>query len=232
MSEETWLTYYVVAGTVIMATCLAFVFGSRSERPGRSIWRIIAAAFTLSGWFAVAIWIGKLDFYNGDTRPFPTIEIGLGVPIIAGFFLSRTKAGRAFVQGLSQLELVSVQLYRVLGGVFLLLWAQGKMPALFAWPAGIGDVLVGVSAPFVARSGNSSAIRVWNILGIMDLVVAVGTGFLTSPSRLQLFSFTEPNLLITAFPLVLVPTFLVPASILLHIFSLRKLSGDATLREG
>jgi len=48
-------------------------------------------------------------------------------------------------------------------------------------------------------------------------------GFMTSPSPLQLLSFEAPNELISAFPLVMVPVFAVPLSILLHLMSLMKL---------
>jgi hypothetical protein len=42
-----------------------------------------------------------------------------------------------------------------------------------------------------------------------------------------LFAFEAPNELIGAFPLVLVPVYLVPMSVLLHFASLRKLHCDA-----
>ena len=53
------------------------------------------------------------------------------------------------------------------------------------------------------------------------------TGFLTSPSAFQLFAFDLPNVLISQFPLVLIPVFLVPLSVLLHLASLTKLRRDA-----
>jgi hypothetical protein len=55
----------------------------------------------------------------------------------------------------------------------------------------------------------------------------VTTGFLTSPSAFQLFAFDLPNELISQFPLVLIPVFLVPLSVLLHLASLTKLRRDA-----
>jgi hypothetical protein len=48
---------------------------------------------------------------------------------------------------------------------------------------------------------------VWNLLGLADIVVAVTTGFLSSPSPIQLFAFDNPNTLIMAFPLVMIPVF-------------------------
>lgn len=110
-----------------------------------------------------------------------------------------------------------------------MLYAGGRLPGLFAWPAGVGDILVGLLAPAIAiayarRSSNAAGwLRAWNLFGIGDLIVALATGFLTSPSRLLMSSFGAPNELISAFPLALIPVFLVPLSILLHLASLEKL---------
>jgi hypothetical protein len=130
--------------------------------------------------------------------------------------------------------MVAVQLYRALGVIFLVLCFSGNMPGLFAWPAGVGDIAVGLLAPFVALAfardpvANAGTVQMWNLFDIADLIVAVTTGFLTSPSPLQLFAFDNPNELPTVFPLVLVPVYLVPLSILLHLASLTKLRRTAS----
>jgi hypothetical protein len=125
--------------------------------------------------------------------------------------------------------IVSVQLYRAVGLIFLVLYAGGHLPGIFAWTAGACDVLVGLLPPVVgiayARRSRHAAdwLRAWNLFGIADLIVAVATGFLTSPSRFQMFAFGAPNELISAFPLAMIPIFLVPLSIVLHLASLEKL---------
>jgi hypothetical protein len=63
--------------------------------------------------------------------------------------------------------------------------------------------------------------------GLADFVVAVTAGFLTSPSSFQLFAFDLPNELVSRFPLVLIPVFVVPVSALLHLASLSKLRRGA-----
>jgi hypothetical protein len=63
----------------------------------------------------------------------------------------------------------------------------------------------------------------WNALGILDLVSAVSMGTLTQPGPLQLIVPTVPNALLGTYPTVLIPTFAVPSSILLHALSLRQL---------
>jgi hypothetical protein len=64
------------------------------------------------------------------------------------------------------------------------------------------------------------------LLGILDLAVALATGFLNSPGRFQLLALDQPNILTTAYPLVLIPAFAVPLSLILHRVCLWKLWGD------
>ena len=53
--------------------------------------------------------------------------------------------------------LVGFQVYRVLGFVFLVLWAAGQAPSVWALPVGIGDVLTAI--PSRSGSTTSSAAR-------------------------------------------------------------------------
>jgi hypothetical protein len=46
-------------------------------------------------------------------------------------------------------------------------------------------------------AGRDVLVRGWNVLGLLDLAVAITTGFLTSPSAFQAFSFDAPNELIS-----------------------------------
>ena len=55
-------------------------------------------------------------------------------------------------------------------------------------------------------------------------------GALTSPGRIQLLASEAPNSLISAYPLVMIPTFAVPVSVILHgltIWKLRRMQADA-----
>jgi hypothetical protein len=149
--------------------------------------------------------------------------------------LWRSELARRILDVVPQSWIVVVQLYRALGVVFLILYAGGQLPALFAWPAGVGDIAVGLSAPFVALAyaraphENSGAVRAWNLLGILDLTVAVTMGFLTSPSAIAPIVVHPSSELVTLFPLVMVPVYVVPLSIMLHLASLAKLHRGANV---
>jgi hypothetical protein len=130
--------------------------------------------------------------------------------------------------------LVALQAYRVVGGSFLLLLLLHRLPAVFAAPAGIGDVLIGVTAIPVAASlgaGRRWRAVTWNLLGLLDLIVAVTLGVLASPA-LHLFTGGPSINALTQAPVALVPTFMVPLSILLHVASLRSLGSVGAAETG
>ena len=197
----------------------------------------IALMATLVIWFGLALWLGKGGFFLAPTAFAPPIAFAIVIPIVTGLFiLLSTPRFKAVVEAVPQSWMTGVQVYRALGAMFLALWLQGRMPGEFALPAGTGDVIVGVTAPIVAwlnaiRSPAApAATLVWNVFGIGDLVIAVGTGFLASPSPYKMLAFDRPNELIAQYPFVLVPIFFVPLSIILHGLSLWKLRSAARVR--
>jgi hypothetical protein len=159
----------------------------------------------------------------------PPIPIVLAVTIPIAAFLGAfrwSKRFREFVLTFDLRVAVMLQAWRFAGFGFLALYANRVLPGLFAWPAGVGDVLVGITAPrilclLVQRPGfaASKSFVSWNLLGILDLVVAVGMGGLTSmlPSHVTGGVTMGP---ITQLPLALVPGFLVPLFVMLHLTAL------------
>ncbi|MGH6795398.1 MAG: hypothetical protein ACREDH_09430, partial [Methylocella sp.] len=110
-----------------------------------------AAAIIIAGWFIVATSLASMDAYRGAPDRIPTIEYGIFVPIlIGGLAIWRSSTLARIIDAVPQHWLIGIQLYRALGAIFLILYATGKLPGLFAWPAGLGDVLTGVLAPAVA----------------------------------------------------------------------------------
>jgi hypothetical protein len=200
--------------------------GTGNRRPAA----VRLATPLLGGWLVLAVVLAATGFFVTGPSEAPRIGWAL-VPLVLGIALLAAFPGfRGAIDAVPPERLIGVQVYRVLGGVFLVGWALGILPAVFALPAGIGDILVGVTAPLVAknlRNGHPASRRLailWNVVGLADLVTAVTLGVLSSPGRLQRLSLDRPNVAISEFPFVIIPTVLVPLSILLHVFSLRSLT--------
>lgn len=187
----------------------------------------------LVAWCVVTFVLAKQGFFESDpttTMP-PRLGVAIVIPVIVGSALVALRSVRRVIERIPLQWLVGVQFYRVAGALFLIAWLQDDIPAEFALPAGIGDVAVGLLAPFVAltlaRNGVQRAwpaVIGWCTLGIVDLVVAVACGFLTAPSTIQQLALDNPNVAITSYPLVLIPIFAVPVSIILHVYVIARLA--------
>jgi hypothetical protein len=199
----------------------------------------LVSAAILLGWLAAAITLGAMGVYHVNASDVPTIQYGILLPILIGaLMIWRSETTKRIIAAVPQQWLVSVQLYRALGVIFLILYAAGKLPGLFARPAGVGDIAIGLLAPVVgfayaqAQRKAAGLVAAWNVLGILDLIVAVGTGFMTAPSLLQPFEVQPTSELISVLPMVLIPIYLVPLSIVLHLASLAKLRREAGASQG
>ena len=158
--------------------------------------------------------------------PLP-IAIGVTAPVVVflgAFWMSRRF--REFVLTADLRLVAGIQAWRAAGFGFLALYAHGVLPGLFALPAGLGDIAIGVTAPWIVlalirRPGfaASKTFVVWNLLGLLDLVVAVSTGALGSALATGIAGeiTTRP---MAQLPLVLVPAYLVPIFVMLHLASL------------
>ena len=228
--EWASLVVSVDTAVVVGAAVLALVAARRRQGAQAGPNRGGLAAAALVGWLAIVLALGGAHAFQARGQGIPWIALGVGAPIVVGFaafFLSPQV--RRIVDSIPHAWLLAVQWPRVVGATFLVLLAEHRLPAVFARPAGWGDVLIGVAALPVAaaylagRSWSRTLAVVFNLLGLADLVVAVGTGFLAAPSPFRLFLSQPSTSLLTVLPLVLIPTFLVPFWILVHAASLRGL---------
>ena len=223
------LSFESTVRPVVTIIALSLIWLGAARMPASANSRYATAGVlsaVLIGWLAVAQYLGAANTYFANTESaVPIILFGLLIPFsVAAIALWRSDSIARLVSAIPLHWLVAAQVYRVAGGVFLVLWADGRLPWQFALPAGIGDVATGcvavVVAPLLAQNaiGARRATYAWCLFGIADLVVATTMGAMTSPGRAHLLvlAFEAPNLLVTAYPLVMVPTFAVPLALMLH----------------
>ena len=188
----------------------------------------ILVAASVAAWFAIVAVLGARGGFvtPAGTPPLP-ILLGVVTPL-AVFFVAYllSRSIREFVLAIDPRLMMAMQAWRFAGLGFLALYAHGVLPGFFAWPAGLGDIAIGVTAPWLLvvlmRHPSFAASRtlvIWNLLGILDLVVALTTGALGT----ILVAGADAGVTTGAMaqmPLVLIPAFFVPLLFALHAAAL------------
>lgn len=170
-------------------------------------------------WFLGALSASALHlFENASSRLGGAVAVGATLPLIVFFvWFGVSRTFRDFVMSWNPTILTATQSGRIIGFTFVLLEAHRGLPAIFALPAGYGDMAIAATATFVAwklaNAGHRNSFILWQLLGIADLVTAVALG--TTAGLLDPHGVSM--LYMTTLPLSLVPTFLVPLYLIFHV---------------
>lgn len=169
-------------------------------------------------------------FWAGNKTVIPFIIPAIFLPIVLGMWMSLSlDRMKQFVDAMPLYLFVGVQYFRVLGAIFLVLWLGGYLPGVFGLPIGLGDLITGVfsvvAAIYIFKEGRMKfgVAKTVSWFGLLDLFAAIILGALSSPGKFHLISLEEPNMLVTAFPVVLISVFTAPMAILLHFLCLWKI---------
>jgi hypothetical protein len=179
-------------------------------------------------WFALVFMLAARGAFVGTPGTPPlALLISLVAPLSLFLIGYRTiRPLREFALSADLRLIVGIQAWRWAGFGFLTFYRYGILPGIFAWSAGLGDMAIGITAPLVLASllrrpdfAASRRFVVWNLLGILDLFVAVSIGALVPLLAPNLYATVSTSPM-AQLPLVLVPTFLVPMFLMLHLTAL------------
>ena len=177
-------------------------------------------------WLGTAFFAGQQLFLQ-RLPPFgiPAVVLGLSALLLLAYF--RLTAVRAWVDALDLRTIVFFHVTRFVGIYFIVLYQRGLLPYDFAVPGGIGDIIVATLALVVvfaplADASRERAIRIWNVVGLVDIALVVLTA-----ARLNLANPLQMRAM-TYLPLSLLPTFLVPLIIATHVIIYARLTRRAT----
>lgn len=216
----------LTANAAIAISVLAIGFGKRTnERVRIAIW--------LAAWYALVTLIaafGVLTYPRGLGTP------GLGVAVVAPLValivvVLRSASLRLAMREIPLAMLVGVHVIRILGVYFLVLYAQDRLPAPFAPLAGWGDTITGLAAIPLAwwlARGKTAArplLWLWNSFGLLDLVMAIGLGAVSTPGPLQLITASPGTTMMTTLPWLIIPAFIVPLLAAIHLAIYYRLIG-------
>jgi hypothetical protein len=183
-------------------------------------------AAILALWFGLAAAAGRSGIMaTGPDNLFRPVLISVVIPIAA--FLALYFASdrfRRYILSRDMRFLTMLQSWRIIGFAFLMLYAWVTLPGLFAWPAGVGDVLIGLSAPLVVLAlvsrpefARSWRFVFWNLLGLLDFAVAAGAATLASGAIPSLAGGSLTSAPVEIWPLSMFPSFIVPLFVFLHL---------------
>ncbi len=225
MLFEILSTIELTASAALVIAVLALALATTGQRR-------IGIAAALTAWFAIVVVLGA--------TPALDARVGVGVPGLAAAVVVPFAALcaailasgpiRAALSAIPLPALVAAHGARVLGVSFLVLYAAHRLPAPFAPLAGWGDIIVGLAAPLVAWAVARNGVRArtlllaWNAIGLADLALAIALGATSSPGPIQIFTGPPDSALMTTLPWILIPCFLVPSYLALHVAIFYRLS--------
>jgi hypothetical protein len=177
----------------------------RGKMPGAVTYVVLAI------WSGVVMMAIVAGAFAGEGASRLALPASVTIPVAVVAILYRTSPRfRNYLLALDFRVVLAAQLWRVVGVAFLFALAFDQLPAGFAAPAGVGDIATGIAAIGVVLAlGNGSLTRRhlygFTALGVGDFLVAFATGLSLEPPTL------------TAWPLAIFPTILVPFFAVLHL---------------
>lgn len=97
------------------------------------------------------------------------------------------------------------------------------VPKLMTFEGRNFDILAGITAPIVAfiafRNNKISKplLWIWNLFSLILFINVLVNAILSTPTVLQQFAFEQPNVAMTKFPFMLLPTIIVPLVLISNI---------------
>ena len=217
--DAHFITVFIVVGSIMVTPFYVlgtYVFSDASPKKGLQIGTMFLIWGAFMFWVCLSDTPRRLGLVGNLIVPISWLLPSLILLWKKDWFLS---------QQLSQKWLIGLQLFRVIGGVFLIEMTRGNIPGIFAYPAGLGDILVGLVALtvlLVYREGENipkAGIFLVFGLGVTDFLSAFFFGITSSQGPLQIFHPAINNNLIL-FPTGMIPLFLVPYAIFFHTLSI------------
>jgi hypothetical protein len=185
---------------------------------GALIWLALQAVISLSGFYTV----------NTDTPP--RFALLLFPPVIFIIILFLTKKGKSAIDGFNVKTLTLLHIVRIPVEITLYwLFLHKALPGVMTFEGRNFDILCGITAPFIYYFGyikntiGRKALIAWNIVCLILLANIVITAVTSAPFGLQKQGTEGPNFALFYFPFIWLPCFVVPAALLAHLVSLRRL---------
>jgi hypothetical protein len=200
MTFDLLSTVGITAGATVLVATFVALFGS-------SLTQRLSIGALMALWFTGVLWVGAPGTISTSLLG-AAVLIPIAVLSVIGF---GSIVGRGRLQSAPLPALIALHAIRLLGVLFVLLYAAKRLPAPFAPVAGWGDIAIGATAfpiaLWVARQPDTAR----------GAVIAVSLGALSAPGSIRVFFDDPSSALIASLPWILIPCFLVPSLSFVHL---------------
>lgn len=223
---------FYVSLVFVLTTALTFILLLRAGSLPRAV--LLGLVF----WLIVQAYLAYVGFYiEVSTEPFRfLIAAPPAILCILAVFIS--KKGRRWIETLSIERLTILHVVRIPVEIVLYWFFLYKMvPELMTFSGRNFDILAGITAPFIYYSVfkkkriGKRGLLLWNVICLGLLIAIIFNAVLATPTSFQQFAFDQPNLAILHFPLVWLPTFVVPVVLFSHLVVIYRLSQNKSSKE-
>lgn len=214
----------------IATTLLTIFLFVRATKPPK--WVLIAITL----WLLFQACLATYGFYHEvTTQPFRfLLAAPPAIVFIVSLFIS--KKGRSWIDSLSIKKLTLIHVVRIPVEIALYWFFIAKMlPELMTFSGRNFDILAGITAPimyylvFVKKLIGKNGLLLWNIVCLGLLLNIIISAVLSVPTSFQQLAFEQPNIAILHFPLIWLPTFVVPVVLFSHFAVMYRLLQRKTI---
>jgi hypothetical protein len=181
-------------------------------------------------WAGIVSILGITGFYQKPDVIPPRIMFLLAPNVIIIFLLFGTKPGRNFIDGLDLKWLTLLHIVRIPVEICLyLIYVAGLIPVEMTFEGFNWDILSGITAifiyyfAFVKKRLTRKVFLIWNIACLALLFNIIVIAVLSGKSPIQQIGFDQPNVGVTYFPFVLLPTLIVLLVLIAHFAAIKRL---------
>ena len=186
----------------------------RSILGGLMAWALVVSIVSLTGFAS------KFQLFPLNILPMVLI------PLVIVLVLVFSNGSKIIIYQLNLKVITQLQVFRAFVEIILwLLFIQNQVPVQMTFEGRNLDILAGITSLIAARwlLRSRSWMITWNVVGLALLINIVTVAILSMPTSLRVFENEPANTIVTQFPFIFLPTFLVPLAYILHFLSLRKL---------
>ena len=227
------LSYFLLSGTLLTLMVIGYrkagikaVLSNTEVNKGSMLMLGLATI-----WLVYLFIVEKSGLILDKSLP-PKLPLLIVLPfaIFTVIFYRKNKTNKA-LEAMPKSWLVYLQSFRIVVEIIILYtFKKGIMPESASFEGYNFDIMMGISAPFVAyflfKDGikNMLLAKAWNILGIV-MILIVATIIVTSYYQPQLWGSETPLVAdeFFSYPYILLPAFLAPLGIFFHVVSLLQL---------